>query len=156
MKHDDDIFKIDEANLDRLWFEFPKKYMREALALANAREELERAKAAEEVAEAEVDRDVRRNPSDFGLEKITETVVKNTVLLSKKYQAAHDRTIKARHSVDIQSAYVSTLDSGKKALEMGVQLLLANYLSTPREKNGGTQMRDRAADKAFGRKREGQ
>lgn len=149
MKPDDDLFRIDETNLDKMWFKFPREYMKQAVELADAREELERSKAAEEVAAAEVDRDVRREPIKYGIEKITEKVVENAVLLSEKYRKARERTIKARHSVDIQTAYVHTLDAKKAALENGVKLLLANYFSEPREKESRDGMNQRAMDKAF-------
>lgn len=145
-----DLFAIDPHRLDEEWIKQPSLYRKWARQLANAREEWERAKAQRDVVTAEIDKAIRFNPEEYGLEKITEPSVEKTILLQKRYQRAHAVVVEAKHKVDLLEANVSALDHRKRALEKLVDLFLSDYFSKPREpKDSGGVMQRSKADQAF-------
>ncbi len=149
-----DIFDLDKDALDEEWIAQPRLYHEHAEKLADARTEWERNKSNLEVVEAELDKDIRLNPSKYELEKITEPVVEKTIALQSRHQKAKRATTDAKHKVDLIQAVVDALDHRKKALENLVQLRLANYFSEPRVKGeAGRAMKEAEEDKAFSRRR---
>ncbi len=140
MKQEDDpeIFRIDQNTLDKEWISQPRFYHKYAIMLADARRIYEQAKADKELVSAELDREVRLNPTKFGVTKITEGVVEQTIILQREYRKAHDACIDAKHEVDVVQAHVDTLDHRKKALEDLVKLFLADYFSKPKDPEGVT------------------
>ena len=131
-----DLFDIDENRLDEEWVSQPRHYYEQAVKLADARKKYEQMKAEKDVVEAELDFDVRSKPGDFDLEKITEPVVKNTILLQPRHKEATKALIESKHSMDIVQAIIDALDHRKKALENLVSLRLANYFSEPKAPKG--------------------
>lgn len=127
----DDIFKIDKHMLDEELVRQPKLYGEYAMKLADAREVYERAKARFDVVEAEVDKDVRNNPEDYDIQKVTEEVVKKTVTLSKRVRKAKEEVIKTKHDVDVLYAIVSALDHRKSSLEQLCYLHSRDYYAAP-------------------------
>lgn len=140
-----DIFEIDKNRLDEEWVNQQRNYNKAAHDMADAREALERAKASEEVTndelkfvEAEIELEIRKNPSKFDLEKVTEEAIKKTVIVQEKrtkalretYKARSAR-IKAQHFYDICQADVFTLNNKKSAIESLVALDGRNYYSRP-------------------------
>lgn len=127
-----DFFEVDPEQLDEQWFVFPREYAQHAYALADARQEFERAKAKRDVIEAEIDKEIRLEPEKFGISKITETIVAKTVQLHKRFRKAEEEVIIAKHSLDIHQATVDAMDVKKKGLEVVVQLRLASYYAEPK------------------------
>jgi hypothetical protein len=125
-------FTVDKERLDEEWVNQPDLFHEFAIQLADARLELEEAKAELDVVAAELDRDIRERPNKFGLDKFTETAVKNTVLTQQAYKAQVSAVNKARHRMDIVQAAVTACDHRKKALENLVYLHGQDYFSTPR------------------------
>ena len=115
--------------------EQPRLYHKYARKLANAKQTLEECKARLELVNAELDREIRLNPLGFGLEKITETVVANTIIVQQGYKEAQEEYIAGKHRVDEVQAVVTTLDHRKRALESLVTLHGQDYYSTPRFKD---------------------
>lgn len=138
-KEDFDFFEIDPNRLDEEWLRHPGLYHKHAIILANAREEYERKKADLEIIIAEIDRKIRLAPSDFGLEKITEAVVSNTVIIQPAYRTLQKEIIEAKHVVAVSEAAVSTMEHKKKALENIVQLRGMDYFSEPKARGPSRQ-----------------
>lgn len=136
-KEEFDFFEIDPNRLDEEWLWHPKLYHEHAIKLADARKEYEQKKAELEVLTAEIDREIRLTPSGFGLEKITETVVANTVIIQPSYRKLQKEVIEAKHNVAIAEAAVSTMEHKKKALENIVQLRGMDYFSEPKLRDKG-------------------
>jgi hypothetical protein len=130
----DGDMSIDPHQLDKEWLSQPNKYFRYAAKLADARTRLDEAKSSFDVVKAELDLAVRRDPSEFGLEKLTEKALEAVVVSQDLYGAAQNDVFMAKHEVEVLSAAVSALDHRKKALENMVTLHMANYYSTPRAK----------------------
>lgn len=126
------FFELDKHNLDVEWENQPKLYWQSAENLASARAEYERAKTEKELVEAELSKEIRSNPAVFGLEKVTENAIKETMVTTDKYKKAAGDLIERMHTKDLYEAEIYTLDNRKKALENLVQLHLANYFSSPK------------------------
>lgn len=144
---DKNLLDIDNYALDTEWIRQPTLFFEYAEQLTDARNELDEAKSRLEVAKAELDEvcasldtQIRSNPESFGVtSKITETVVKNTVLLHADYKKAKKKCediqkeiLQTKHNVDILQAFVSSLDVKKTALENLVKLHGQNYFATPK------------------------
>lgn len=141
-----DVFAIDKYKLDEELVKQPRLYGEYALKLADAREEYERAKARRDVIEAELDQDVRNNPSEYGIAKVTEGAVEKMVTAHKRMIAATEKMITLKHQVDILFAMVTALEHRKTALEQLCYLHGRDYFAKPlmpapsklkREKRGG-------------------
>lgn len=147
------ILNIDKHRLDEEWLMQPKLFGQFAFDLAEAKTEFERAKASLELVEAELDREVRLSPEKFDLpEKLTETLIANTVKSRPRYRKAYEGMIEAKHEVGILSAATEACEQRKKALEGLVSLFLADYYSSPKAPDNGREAIGRLErDAAFGR-----
>lgn len=128
----DSFLEIDEHRLHEEWMNQPRLYFRWAEKLAEAKQRLEEAKAELELVRAELDYEVRSNPEQYNLDKITEAVVKATVNAQERYREAERAVISCKHAVDVHQAAVNALDHRKRALQGLVELFLANYFAVPR------------------------
>lgn len=145
-------FVVDKERLDEEWVGQADFYHFWALELANARLELEQEKARFDLTRAELDRDIRSDPEDFDVEKITEKAIENAILLQPQYQKALRKVTAAKHKVDVTQAAVGALDHKKKALENLVYLHGQNYFSTPQAKgDSGKKMKEKADKKLYKR-----
>ena len=141
-----DFLDMDPNCMDEIWLEQPRLYHKYAKKLATAKQKLEEDKAELELCKAELDRDIRSNPSEFNLEKITENVVSNTIITQEKYRALQAQMLDTKHQVDVLQVAVTTLDHRKRALENLVNLHGQDYFSAPRAKdNGAIQELEKAA-----------
>ncbi len=123
--------RIDESALDVEWLqqaELMGKYCRHS---AHAKAVMDKAKENLEVVEAEMDRDVREFPENYGISKITETVVKNAVLTTTQRAEASKEYIDAKYEYDMAVAAVRAVDQKKTALENLVKLHGMSYFAGP-------------------------
>lgn len=130
MNYEKDV-TIDENSLDTEWLQQPRLMYQYASHLADAVRNYEWMKEQLEVVRAELDKDIRNNPEKHGIQKITETVVQNTILLMEEYQAANNNQIKARYELDMAKAGVRAIDGKKDALENLVRLHGQQYFAGP-------------------------
>lgn len=142
--------QVDPNRLDEEWVGQPSLYFRYGAKLADAQRELEQArnglalvKVELEQVKAEVDRDVRKSPASFGLDKLTETVVAGAVLMDQRCRDAQhavldaqNTVLEAKHRAEVFGAAVEALSHRRKALENLVSLMLANYYSRPKAPQG--------------------
>jgi hypothetical protein len=125
------LFEINPYNLHEEWFKHPKRVAVYAKKLADARQAHSRAESDLEVIEAELKRDIRKKPAEFDVDKITEDVVKSTVLLQPRYQWGLAEVIRTKHVVDTLTGFMSALENRKKGLENAVTLLGMDFFSVP-------------------------
>jgi hypothetical protein len=130
-------FEINRLALDDEWVRQPDLYRRYAEDAADARRLFDEAKNTLTVTRAEVEMDVRENPEDHGLAKVTETAVKTAVEMSAKVQLAEKEVIKTRYAMEVLQGALGALDHKKKALGDLVSLHLADYFSEPKARPSG-------------------
>jgi hypothetical protein len=123
---------IDRDSLDEEWVNQPDLYHTHAVNLADARKALDEEKIELDVVKAELDKEIRESPADFGLEKTTETSIALTIVTQKRYKQQQQKVIDAKHHVDVLAAMVTALDHRKRALENLVDLHGQSYFASPR------------------------
>ncbi len=133
---------INEHRLDKEWVNQPKKYYDCAIQLAEAKREVEECKNKIEVIKADLDKEIRSNPEEFDIAKITESVISATIVLQSEYRNAMKGLVTARYNASMIEAGVSALDHRKRALENLVSLQLANYYSEPKAQEGNEEAVD--------------
>jgi len=131
MNYEEDI-KIDETSLDVEWLEQPKLFMRYARYAAETQKMFDLAKTNLDLVKAELDKAVREDPDKFGIEKLTETVVLNTILSLPEYKEANEKCINAKYEADIAKSAVRAFEQRKEALENLVRLHGQQYFAGPK------------------------
>lgn len=146
-------FQIRNHHLDREWLSQPEFMHEYCVKLADAKKSLNDAKANLELVEAEQDREVRMHPSRFGIDKLSETRIKNAVVLTASYREANKDVIEAQHECDVLQAAVTALEHKKRALENLVHLHGMSYFSEPKaDGEDFDAMREARRDRVLSRK----
>lgn len=125
---------IDTMRLDEEWMKQPGLFMYWAEQAQKIKLEVDLAKFQLESLEAQVSNDIRANPEKFGLEKVTETGIKNAVLLDKRIAKSTKDYLKLRSEADVLAKLVAALEQRKKALENLVFLTTQGYFSAPEKR----------------------
>ncbi len=148
---------IDPHSLDEEWLRQPGLYMKYCEAAVEAEKIRDKAKERVSVVKAELDREIRKDPAKFGLEKMTEPMVAGSILLQARYTEAASALVEADFKFNIIQSAVRALDHKRSALENEVKLWLGSYFSgpkTPRDIPGGKRIIDMARDNISSRARE--
>lgn len=146
------ILEINEFELDKEWIKQPATYHKYATKLAEAKYRLEEAKAQTELVKAELSSEIRNNPNEYGLAKITESVVASTILTQDEFKSVHAELLDQKHQVDLLQAVVTSLDHRKRALESLVSLHGQDYFSSPRADTRSQETIDEIQKKSVRRK----
>jgi hypothetical protein len=136
---------IDPDALDIAYLEDAKLTMKylEALAEAQARlRELHETQVP--VAQAELAADIRRNPGNYGIEKMTEGALKEALAIALSprasanrelvvnYRKCHEAELQAEFEVDILKGAARAMDKRTTAIEGLAYLLGRQYFAGPR------------------------
>ena len=121
------LMSIDPNRLDQMWLEHTGRYMEMVQHAVDARINYEGLKDRLDVVKAQVDRNIRANPSAYGLEKVTEGAVGAAVLLSQPYMDAQAGVTEARKVQLLTQGAVDAMEHRKKALEEITQLTLSGW-----------------------------
>lgn len=130
MNYEKDI-RIDESALDVEWLNQPTLMMRYSRHATQMKQEMDFAKERVEYVKAELDKKIRSHPEDFDLEKVTETVVMNTILIQEDYVEAIATFNEARFEFDVALGAVRSIEQRKTALENLVKLFGQQYFAGP-------------------------
>jgi hypothetical protein len=142
--------QIDESALDIELLEQPNLMMIYSENLAETRKKFELKKSELEVKRAELDKAIRTNPRIYGIEKITESVVSNTIILQSDYQKIQEELIILQYEYDIAKFASSAMSSRNYALGELVKLHGMNYFigpSVPRDLSNEYRNYDREMNK---------
>jgi len=89
------------------------------------------------VIDAELSKEIRADPSSFGLEKVTEASIASIILTNPRYQKAVARLNNAKHQADLTQAVVWALEHKKRTLTLLVELHGMGYFSNPKVSERG-------------------
>lgn len=128
--------EIDKFALDEAWETQALRFCDWAEKEVEAQFERDKAKEKLDIAEASTDTEIRKDPSKFGIDKVTETAIKNAVLLHKTRTEAQEKYLNAVRSAKILSVAREAFDHRKKALEKLTELYFNQYWSEPKESTG--------------------
>ena len=131
MNYEVDI-KLDDTALDVEWLEQPALMMKYSRHCAQMEFEYDKAKEALDLTKAELDFDIRSSPSHYDINKITESVVFNTIMMSKRFNEANDTMLKAKFEFNIAKNALKAFEQRKEALENMVRLHGQNYFAGPK------------------------
>ena len=130
MKFEEDI-RIDEDALDIEWLNQPRLMLKYSKISAEAKMEMLLRKENLDLVKADLDKEIRSDPEKFGVVKITETAVSNTIISHKLYKEANTAYLQAQYEADIAKGAVSAVEHKKDALENLVRLFGQNYFAGP-------------------------
>ena len=122
---------IDPQQLDVEWLRQPRLMQSLVEVQANARMAVGSTKDQLSLVEADLAQKIRKSPEDFDLEKVTESSVKEVILLHEDRQQAAEALNQAQHSYDVVLGYVRACEHRKAALEDLVRLLGQGYFAGP-------------------------
>jgi hypothetical protein len=122
---------IDPDALDVEWLGQPRLIFKYSKKSAEVQQELSNAKEALELTKATLDKKIRTNPEKYGIEKITETVVANTIISQDDFKEANQVYQEAQFEVNILRGVMDALNNKKSALENLVKLHGQNYFAGP-------------------------
>jgi len=126
-----DDLAIDPNALEVEWLNQPKKFCDVAEQAAEARREVDRAKLALDVAQAELDNDIRANPQNYNIAKITEPALKAAMHMTDKYQKAQTALTDAQYEKAMLESATKAWEQRKSALENLVSLHGQSYFAGP-------------------------
>ena len=127
-----DFLDIDPDLLDEALLEQPRLAKRWLTKLAQAQFELDEAETSLKLMEAKLATRIRAAPENFGLSKVTDQAIKETIPLQAKYQRAVAAVNQAKHNVGVLKAMQTALDHRKRSLEKLVDLHGQHYFASPR------------------------
>lgn len=131
MNYEKDM-QIDETALDIEWLNQAALMMKYARFQAGLQLDEDGMKENLEFITAELDKEIRSNPEKFGIEKITEGVIKNTILLQDKYKEINKEYHDAKFENNVGKGVIKSMDSRKTALENLVKLHGQQYFAGPK------------------------
>lgn len=137
------IVTINPLELDKECVRLPSDYLSIALEAADLRKRLDEFKAEQEVLEADLAKDIRTNPANYGLEKVTEGAISACITSNSKVQAITERTARAKHRLDIAQAVISALEAKKRTLTLLVELHGMSYFAGPNLSEQGKKAMER-------------
>ncbi len=130
MDYEEDL-AIDGSILDVECVDQPMLVIKYARLAADAEKIVDNAKEKLDLVKAELDSQIRSNPEKFGLDKLTETIVANTILTQQRYKNAMSAFIDAKYDAKIISGATRAVDHRKSMLETLVKLHGQQYFAGP-------------------------
>lgn len=130
MDYEKDV-EIQHDALDVEWLGQPQLMRRYTKHAADKKAEMDRAKELVDFTKAELDKEIRLEPEKFGITKITESVVLNTILMCKIYKNVMEDYIECRYEHQVAQGVVTAIDHKKTALESLVKLHGQQYFAGP-------------------------
>ena len=145
---------IDENALDVEFLEQPALMVKYSTKLAEARLEKDLAKEELDIVKSDLDLDIRDNPENYDLKKVTEGAITSLILTDEKYIKAQKRFNEANYEVNVLFGVVSAIEARKSALENLVKLHGQQYFAGPSVPHDLTELREQrsaAQEKKLGK-----
>jgi len=139
MNFKDDL-QINKFALDLEWEKQPVLFIEWAEKSVEASFVKDKTKEKLELIMAELDMEMRKDPNSFGIEKITETVVLNTIKRHLKYQEIYNLYLESIKSFKLFEIVKEAFDHKKKALEKLTDLFISGYWAIPNISSGSKEV----------------
>lgn len=156
MQNNEVTLTIDPLRLEDEWVRHPQMVLNVGLRIADLQHEADEAKYQLDAVTADLDKEIRDEPASYGISKLTETIVYNTIVAQPEYKAAVKKKLDAEHDLQKEKAISNALEHKKRALSMLVELWLREYYSDPKPRPmsaNGVEF-DKHAVRSRGRRRE--
>lgn len=145
MDFENDII-IDESSLDLEWLEQPSLMLKYSKIAAKSRMTMDLAKEQLEIVKAELDKEIRKDPENFEISKITENVITNTITLQDEYQEAYQNYLNSKYEYDMALNATRAIEQRKDALENLVKLYGQKYFAGPKVPQNITEKRNKTKE----------
>ncbi len=122
-----ELASIDPLALPEECERLPRQYISVSFAAAELRGQLARADADAKLQEAKLSKAVREAPSDYGLDKVTEAAIRETVATLPQYVTEQRKTFALREQLDKLTGMLTALDMKKRSLTNMVSMTVAGY-----------------------------
>lgn len=130
MSFEDDL-KINPQELDVEWLRQPEIFHKYSNEKVFKQQVLDRAKDALEFIRAETAKAIRNNPGRFGLDKVTEASLQETLTLHKGCRDMAEKVFQAKEDLDYCWVQINSLDQRRATLENLSKLYNGEYFSGP-------------------------
>jgi hypothetical protein len=124
--------KIDVKNLEGEWVEQPSLYMYYSEAYSEAIRDRDNAKNDLEIADAQLDRDIRRDWEKHFDKPPTETAIKGWIIQQEKHKKQLAIFSEKSHNANLLQSAKNAFDHRRKALENLVSLMITGFHSEPK------------------------
>jgi len=131
MNYEKDV-NIDETALDVEWLEQPNLMLKYTRNEADALKQVDLIKEKLGYIKSELDKQIREDPEKFGIAKITETVILNTIQMQDEYKDVMEELIEAQYECNIAKGATKAVQQRKDALQSLVTLYGQNYFAGPK------------------------
>jgi hypothetical protein len=133
---EDNILEVDLLALEKEWARHPKlgRIWRKKLAKAQLR--LDEAKDNHKLVTAKLGKDIRENPDQYDLNKVTDKAVEQYIPMQASYQESLDRINDCKYKVSMVESMVLALEDKRRALENEVKLYALQYFDVPNASPG--------------------
>jgi len=121
--------KIDIWKLEEEWMYQPSRFQKYAKILSNKIWDRDRMKQRIEIARSKIDKRIRKNPSDYGLEKATDSAVVAIINTDKEIRQLNKDLNRLNYEVNRYGGIKSSFEQKKSALEYLTRLYLAGYFA---------------------------
>jgi hypothetical protein len=131
MNYEKDIKIADDA-LDIEFCEQPTLFMKYSRNVAEMERLKDLAKEKLDFVKADLDRKIRMNPEKYGVDKITDKVVENTIIVQEDYKTASTDYIQAKFEWTNAKGVADAFEQRKSCLEGLAKLLGQQYFAGPK------------------------
>lgn len=138
-KTEDLDLSIDENNLAEEWQGQASLMLEYSVRLADAMQEADEAKANLAVVTADIEMDIRANPEEYGLAKLTEAGVLAAIPQQEAHEMATKTVNTTRHAVRVYQGAVDALSHRKAALQGMTDLYMRQWFADPTQRDQGPQ-----------------
>ncbi len=122
---------IDETALDVELLEQPILMKKYGDVVSEARKELDYMKEQLDAVKAELSKEIRADPDAFGLGKITENLVADTIILQDSYKKAAEEVVEAQYRYGMAKSAFDAIASRKDTLDGLIKLYGMQYFAGP-------------------------
>jgi hypothetical protein len=129
-----EILVPNKFQLDVEWEHHAEEVYHFLEEMAAARQQMDAKKERLDEIRAELDFAIRRDPNKFGLDKVTETLITNTITLQPQYREASQQFLESKDKYNTAANIVTAMEHKKKALEGLVNLHIAGYYALPTDR----------------------
>ena len=107
----------------------PGLFRKWSALLVEAQEERDDWKTKRDLHAADLDDSIRTEPEEYGIERVTETAIKNIVLQDETYQRLQKKRLAAERKINAYVGAIRTMEHRKRMLEKMADLWEAGYFS---------------------------
>jgi hypothetical protein len=124
--------KIDKSNLDSEWMLQAVRFVEWGEKEVEAQFQKDSLKEQLDLVRADLDSKIRSTPAAYGIDKITEGALMNTIIRQPEYLEASSNYLKAVKDAKVLSIAREAFDHKKRALEKLTDLWISGYWADPR------------------------